>query len=81
MCCNPNATFAYLQAHPTDRNFAYMSSNPTIFRDIEQNPTLPWDWKQVSRNPNLTVKFVKAHPIKIGTGRGSARTNFRWTTD
>ena len=31
---------------------------------VEANPNKPWDWYELSRNPNITMDIVKANPNK-----------------
>jgi hypothetical protein len=26
---------------------------------IHTNPNLPWDWKEISANPNITMNYIK----------------------
>ena len=28
---------------------------------IEKHPEKPWDWKWISRNPNITMEFIEKH--------------------
>ena len=32
-------------------------------KDIQDNPTLPWNWNYVSANPNITLKDIQDNPI------------------
>ena len=38
-------------------------SNTTL-DDITNNPTLPWDWNSVCKNPNLTFEFIQQNLTK-----------------
>ena len=31
---------------------------------IEKHPEKPWDWVDISRNPNITMEFIEKHPEK-----------------
>ena len=29
---------------------------------IEKYPDKPWDWVEISRNPNITIEFIEKYP-------------------
>lgn len=33
-----------------------------ILQQILAHPDLPWDWENVSRNPNITMTMTQQHP-------------------
>lgn len=39
----------------------YSASIYVTLEDIENNPSFPWNWFGVSKNPNLTLAFIKKH--------------------
>ena len=38
--------------------------NYYYFNFILANPDKPWNWRQLSRNPNITMEIVSANPDK-----------------
>lgn len=32
---------------------------------ISENPNIPWNWKYISNNPNITIEFVLVNPNKL----------------
>ena len=48
-----------------DINPLMISAHHTIkWSDIEANTWFPWDWRGISRNPNITMKIIKDNPDK-----------------
>ena len=35
---------------------------------IEKYPEIPWDWDNISLNPNITMEFIEKHINKIHFG-------------
>lgn len=46
-------------------NWLYISKHHLITMDDVKTYDLPWDYAGLSRNPNLTVDFVKKHKEKL----------------
>ena len=57
----------YCQIHPQfSLNWSIVSRCEYIkMEDIEKNLHLPWEWKFVSQNPNITPKFIKKYSHKL----------------
>jgi hypothetical protein len=63
-----------------------MSSN--LWKIIEKYSYYPWDWNDVSMNPDITMNIIESHPEKpSGAGTPSADTNngneypWNWATN
>jgi len=43
-----------------------LSQNPNItMQNVLDNPEMPWNWYWLSKNPNITYKFIVEHINKI----------------
>ena len=47
-----------------------------LIKLLEKYPDKPWDWRYISRNPNITMEFIEKYPNKPWNWRGiSANPN------
>jgi len=60
---NPNLTIEFVKKHcDKDLNWYFVSQSKSIHpQDVEDNPSMLWDWDGLSYNPNITIDFVKRH--------------------
>jgi len=80
---NPNLTIRTIRDDYHNHlyiNAYYASSNPGIkWKDIVDNPDLPWNWCSVTRNPNITLEIVRNNPMfKWDWNLLSCHTNITW---
>ena len=52
-------------------------SEKNFFKFIKSNPDKPWNWYEVSRNPNITMEFIEANPDKPWDWREISRNDFK----
>ena len=43
---------------------------------IEKNPTKPWNWAEISNNPNLTIEIIEKNPTELWNWYSISRNNF-----
>lgn len=56
----PSSLIKYLN-HNIDQS--YFNTNPNLTIDfIKNNPTIPWDWKEISRHSNITIQDITENP-------------------
>jgi len=64
---HPKLTMDWILSLPEDEqaklDWSLLSANGVVkLSDVTANPNKPWSYRQLSRNPNLTIEFVVANP-------------------
>lgn len=65
---NKNITFDYYENHICKELFSlkYLSKNENItMKIIEDNPSIKWNWKYISINPNINIDFITKNDDKF----------------
>lgn len=65
---NKNITFDYYENHICKELFSlkYLSKKKNItMKIIEDNPSIQWDWKYISINPNINIDFITKNDDKF----------------
>ncbi len=53
-----------------------LSANPGIsLKDIEKNSSLPWDWWEIAKRPDITLLFIKKHRTQLSEHAHPLRWN------
>jgi hypothetical protein len=58
---HPNIKFHHIRDNPTLPWVFHLVSKHAPMEYIEMNNRLPWDYEEISYNPNLTIGFVLGH--------------------
>ena len=45
---------------------------------IEKYPDKPWDWRDISQNPNITMEILKSILINLGIGGISSESKYHY---